>query len=90
MSKFIYSLLLNVQRYVNHLYTEFHYTLNSSSSEAIDTLYNPYLHFWFELALETSAKYSSITESLRVHDLCHAHLLASLQIMVRGLNASPN
>ena len=50
----------------------------ASPSEAINTLYEPYLYFCYELALETSAKRSSI-KSLRVHDLCHAHSLASLQ-----------
>lgn len=50
----------------------------TSPSEAIDTLYELYLHFCFELALETSAKHSSI-KSLRVHDFCHAHSLVSLQ-----------
>ena len=57
-----------------------HYTLNFIfyKSEAIDTLHELYLHFSYELALETSAKHSSI-KSLRVHDLCHAHSLASLQ-----------
>ena len=40
-------------------------------------MYDPYLHFCYQLALETSAKYSSI-KPLRGHDLCHAHLLASL------------
>ena len=52
--------------------------------KAIDTLYEPYLHFYYELALETSAKCSS-TKSLRVHDLCHAHSLASGPV-----NASPD
>jgi len=41
-------------------------------------LHKPYLHFCYELALETSAKRSSI-QSLRVHVLCHAHSLASFQ-----------
>ena len=57
------------------------YTLNfifyRSPSEANDTLYDPYLHFCYELALETSAKYSSI-KFLSVHDFCHAHSLGSL------------
>ena len=39
-------------------------SFSRSRSEAIDTLYDPYLHFCYELALETSAKYSSI-KSLR-------------------------
>ena len=53
-------------------------SFSTSPSEAIDTLHEPYFHFCYELALETSAKCSSI-KSLRVHDLCHAHSLASLQ-----------
>ena len=57
-----------------------HYTLNFIfyKSLAIDTLHDPYLHFCYELALEASAKRSSI-KSLRVYDLCHDHPLASLQ-----------
>ena len=53
----------------NPLYTEFHF-LARSPSEAIDTLYDPYLHFYYQLALETLAKYSS-SKSLRGHDLTH-------------------
>ena len=37
-----------------------------------------FICFCYELALETSGKCSSI-KSLRVHDLCHVHSLASLQ-----------
>ena len=47
-----------------------------SLSEAMDTLYD--LYFYCELALETWAKGFSINP-LGVHDLCHAHSLASLQ-----------
>ena len=42
-------------------------------------MYQSYLHFCYVLALETSAKCSSIN-SARVHDLCHAHSLVSLQL----------
>ena len=49
-----------------------------NSSEPIDTLYDPYFHFCYELAVETSAKCSSI-KPLKVHDLCYTHSLASLQ-----------
>ena len=60
-------------------YLIIHWVLFSRSlSEAIDALYDLYLHFCYELALETSATCSSI-KSLRVHDLCHVHSLASLQ-----------
>ena len=55
----------------NPLYTELHFLEVLLS----DTLYDPYLHFCYQLALETSAKYSSI-KSLRGHDLCHTHSLA--------------
>ena len=48
------------------------------SLSIMSILYDPYLHFCYELALETSAKYTYM-KSLRVHDLCHAHSLASLQ-----------
>ena len=44
----------------------------------IHTLYDLYFYFCYELAQETSAMCSSI-KPLRVHDLCHTHLLASLQ-----------
>ena len=57
------------------------YTLNlisTSPSEAIDILHELFLHFCYELALETSGKHSSM-KSLRVHDLCHANSLANLQ-----------
>ena len=63
------------------LYFLTHYTLKfiyTSLSEAIDTLHEVYLPFCYELALETSAKRSSI-KSLWVHDLYHAHSLAILQ-----------
>ena len=39
-------------------------SFSGSPSEAIDTLYDLYLHFCYELALETSAKYSSIKSLL--------------------------
>ena len=54
------------------IYTEFYFF--TSPSVAIDTLYELYLHFCYEL---TSAKCS--IKSLRVHDFCRAHLLVSLQ-----------
>ena len=60
----------------NPLYTEF--SLSRNPSEAIDTLYDLYFHFCYELALETLAKCSSI-KPVRVHDFCHTHSLASLQ-----------
>ena len=44
----------------------------------IHALYDLYFYFCYELAQETSAMCSSI-KPLRVHDLCHTHLLASLQ-----------
>jgi len=55
------------------LYAEFHFL-----EVLLRLLYDPYFHFCYKLALETSAKCSSI-KSLRVHDLHHAHILASLQ-----------
>ena len=66
-----------------------HYTLSfisRSLSEVIDTLYDSYFHFCYQLALETSAKCSS-SNPLRLHDFCHAHSLASL---LRTVNASPD
>ena len=63
-------------------------SFSRSFSEAIDTLYDPYFHFCCELALETWAK-GFYNKPLGVHDLCHAHSLASLQRS--GLvNASPD
>ena len=63
----------NVQ--VSPFYTEIHFL---EVLLAIDTLYDLYFHFCYELALESSAKCSSI-KPFRVHDLCHAHSLVSLQ-----------
>ena len=62
-----------VNRFFNSLYTEFHFL------QVLMRLLIPCMSriFCYELALETSAKYSSI-KSLRVHDLCHAHSLVSL------------
>ena len=48
-----------------------HFTLSfisRSPSEAIDTLYGPYFHFCYELALKLQ-----LSKPLRVRDLCHAH-----------------
>ena len=51
------------------LHTEFHVFVR---------LLIPYFHFCYKLALETWAKGFYI-KPLEVHDLCHAHSLASLQ-----------
>ena len=51
---------------------------STSNFEAMDTLYDPYLHFCCELALETWAQDSYIN-SIWVHDLGHTHSLLSLQ-----------
>ena len=58
---------------INSLYTEIYFL-----QVLLRLLHEPYLHFCYEIALETSAKCSSI-KSLRVHDLCHAHSLVRLQ-----------
>ena len=68
------------------LNTEFHFR---SPSKATDTLYDPYFHFCYELALETC---SSIKPLTWVHDLCHAHLSGNLHwsvLFAWPVNASP-
>ena len=58
--------LINHRKQTKHTQNLTHYTLNFIFyKSAIDTLHEPYLHFCYELALETSAKRSSI-KSLRV------------------------
>ena len=72
---------------LTHYTPSFIFYGGGSPSKAIDTLYDPYLHFCYELALETSATYSSI-KSLRVHDLCYAHSLASPHcLLVQNLSS---
>ena len=67
--KYVYTIAsLSPRSPVHKLSIWFADCLQWGKPEAIDTLHEPYLHFCYEVALETSAKCSSI-KSPRVHDI---------------------